>query len=37
MKNKNYYTVGAISKSNIKIVERGKINTPNTQIHDQAW
>jgi len=24
MKNKNYYTVGTFSKSNIKIVERGK-------------
>jgi hypothetical protein len=25
MKNKKYHTVGTISKSNIKIVERGKI------------
>ena len=27
-----YYTV---PKSNIKIVERGKIDTPNTQMHDR--
>jgi hypothetical protein len=26
-----------IRMPNIKIVERGKINTPNTQIHDLAW
>jgi len=24
------------SKSNIKIVERGKIDTPNTRIHDRS-
>jgi hypothetical protein len=34
MKNKKYHTVGPIPKSNIKIVERGKIDSPNTQIHD---
>ena len=36
MKNKNtkYLTVRTISKSNIKIVERGKIDTRNTQAHD---
>ena len=34
MKNKTkYHTVGTIPKSNIKIVERGKIDTFNTQIH----
>ena len=33
MKTKNT-TVGTIPKSNIKIVERGKIDTHNTQIHD---
>jgi hypothetical protein len=33
MKNKEYHT---IAKSNIKIVERGKIDTPNTQIHDTS-
>jgi hypothetical protein len=37
MKNIKYHTVGTIPKANIKIVERGKINTPNTQIHDLAW
>ena len=30
MKNKGYHTVETIQKSNIKIVERGKINTSNT-------
>ena len=30
---KKKHTVGTISKSNIKIVERGKINTTNTPIH----
>ena len=34
MKSKKYHTVGTIPKSNIKIVKRGKIDTPNTQIHD---
>ena len=32
MKNKKYQTVGTILKSNIKIVERDIIDTPNTQI-----
>jgi len=36
MKNKKYHTVGTIPKSNIKIVERGKIDTPNTQIQDRS-
>ena len=35
-KTKKYHTVGIIPKSNIKIVERGKIVTPNTQIHDRS-
>jgi len=35
MKNKIYHTVGTIPTSNIKIVERGTIDTPNTQIHDR--
>jgi hypothetical protein len=30
MKNKKYHTIGTISKSNIKIAERGTIDTPNT-------
>jgi len=34
MKNKKYNTVGTVPKSNIKFVERGKINIPNTQIYD---
>ena len=29
-------TVGTIPKSNIEIVERGKIYTSNTQIHDSS-
>jgi hypothetical protein len=31
MKNKKYYTVGTVPKSNTKIVERGKIDSPKTQ------
>ena len=33
MKNKAFHTVVIIPKSNIKIVERGKIDTRNTQLH----
>ena len=33
---KQYYTVGTILKSRIKIVERGKMNTPKTQIPDRS-
>ena len=29
MKNKKYHNVGTITKSNIKIVERDEIDTPN--------
>jgi len=36
MKNQKYRHVGTIPKSNINIAERGKINTPNTQIHDRS-
>ena len=36
MKNKKYHTVGPIPKLNIKIVERGKGYTPNTQIYDHS-
>jgi hypothetical protein len=36
MNNKKYHTVGIIPKSNIKILERGKIYTSNTQIHDRS-
>ena len=31
---KKYHTVRTFPKSSIKIVERGKIDIPNTQIHD---
>jgi hypothetical protein len=34
MKNKKYPIVGTVPISNRKIIERSKINTPNTQIHD---
>ena len=33
---KTYHIVGIIPKSNIKAVERGKIDTPNTQTHDRS-
>jgi hypothetical protein len=36
MKNNKYYAVGAIPKSNIKIVIRGKIDIPYTQMHDRS-
>ena len=36
MKNKKYHTVGPIPKSIIKIIEIGKIDTPDTQIHDHS-
>jgi hypothetical protein len=35
MKNKEYHTVETVPKSNIKIVERGRTDTTNTQIHDR--
>ena len=34
MKNKKYRTVGTDPKSNTQIIERGKIDTTNTQIRD---
>jgi hypothetical protein len=34
MKYKKYHTIRAIPQSKIKIVERGKMDTPNPQIHD---
>jgi len=36
MKQKKYHTVGTILKSKIKIAERGKIDTPNTKIHEYS-
>jgi len=35
-KNKEYHTVGIIPQFNTKILERGKIYTSNTQIHDRS-
>ena len=32
-----YHTVGTVPESNIKIVERGTIDTPNSQIHDCSF
>jgi hypothetical protein len=39
MENLKHHTVGPIPNSNIKIAERGNIDTPNTQIHDRllSW
>ena len=39
MKIKKYYTDGTVPKSKRKIVERGNIDTLNTQIHDcsHSW
>jgi hypothetical protein len=36
MKNQKYYTIRTILKSSRKIVETGKIDTPNTYIHDRS-
>jgi hypothetical protein len=36
IESKKCHTDGTIPKSNIKIIERGKIDTPNTQIHDRS-
>jgi len=36
LNNKKYYTVRTVPKSTRKIAERGKINTPDTQIHDRS-
>ena len=33
MKNNKFHTVGTVSKSTRKIVERGKIEAPNAHIH----
>ena len=37
MKNKKIPHVGTVQKVNRKIVERDKIDTPNTQIHDRSF
>ena len=36
MKKKKYHTVGTVLKFNTKFVETGKMDTPNTQIHDRS-
>jgi len=36
MKNKKYHTVRTVLQSSIKIVESGKIGTPNTQLHERS-
>jgi hypothetical protein len=36
MKNKEYHNVGTVKKSNREIVERGKLDTTNTYIHDSS-
>jgi hypothetical protein len=36
MKNKTYHAVRTVPKCNGKIVERGKIDTTNTQIHHHS-
>ena len=34
MKNTNYHTIGRVTKSNSKLVERGNINTAKAQMND---
>ena len=37
MKNKTYHPVRTVPTSKRKIVERSRINTRNTQIHDRSF
>jgi len=37
MKVKTYHTIGTIPTSNLKIVGKDKINTPNEEIHDRLF
>jgi len=37
MKNTKYYNVGTAPKSNLKIVERGEMDTLSTHIHDRQY
>jgi hypothetical protein len=37
MKNKTFLTVGTAAQSNLKVVERGKVDIPNTHINDPSW
>jgi hypothetical protein len=36
LKNKKYHAIGTIPTSNNRIVERNKIDTTNTQIHNRS-
>jgi len=36
MKKKPYNSVGSVAKSITHIVEKGNVDTPNTQIHDRS-
>jgi hypothetical protein len=36
MKNKKYQSVWTVHKSNRKFIERGKIDSPNTHVHDHS-
>jgi hypothetical protein len=36
MKTKKCHTFGTVPKSNRKIIEKGKMDTPNKQIHDHS-
>ena len=36
IKKQKYHTVGTVTKFNITIVRRDKIDTPSTQIHDRS-
>jgi len=36
VKSKQHHTVGTIPRSNIKIIERGEVDTTNIQIHDHS-
>ena len=37
MNNKKYHTVGTIPISNIRLLDKGIIDTHYTQIHDRSW
>jgi len=36
MKNKPFHTTGTVPRSNIKIIERGKIDIPNILLHHHS-
>jgi len=37
MKSRKYHTVGTVPTSNRKTSEKGKLDTPNTHIHDSSF